>query len=71
MSAVEDFAKKKSPFPVPCSFRTALSHYVDISSPPHIHVLREMIHYTSDPAVRTTPKKRRRRRRRRRRRKIL
>ncbi len=28
------------PFPVPCSFRTAFTHYLDITSPPRFDVLR-------------------------------
>jgi NADPH-ferrihemoprotein reductase len=47
-AAVDPFAKKKTPFPSPCAFGTALRHYVDIASHPHTHVLRELIHYTSD-----------------------
>ncbi|XP_062511782.1 NADPH--cytochrome P450 reductase-like [Corticium candelabrum] len=37
----------KNPFPCPCSFRTALLHYVDITSPSRTHVLKEIARYAS------------------------
>lgn len=42
-------ASKKHPFPCPCSYRTALSHYVDIQTPPRTHVLRELAEYATNP----------------------
>jgi NADPH-ferrihemoprotein reductase len=48
LTAVDPYAKKKTPFPSPCTFRTALLHYVDIAAPVHTHVLRELAHYTQD-----------------------
>lgn len=47
---IPEEASKKHPFPCPCSYRTALSHYVDIQTPPRTHVLRELADYASDPA---------------------
>ncbi|XP_025089238.1 NADPH--cytochrome P450 reductase-like [Pomacea canaliculata] len=47
---IDEEASKKHPFPCPCSYRTALSHYVDIQTPPRTHVLRELADYASDPA---------------------
>ncbi|KAL8560658.1 hypothetical protein ACOMHN_052674 [Nucella lapillus] len=46
---IDEEASKKHPFPCPCSYRTALSHYVDIQTPPRTHVLRELAEYTADP----------------------
>jgi len=41
---------KKHPFPCPCSYRTALTHYLDITSNPRTHILKELAEYTTDPA---------------------
>lgn len=41
--------KKKSPFPCPCTYRTALTFYVDVISPPKLHVVRELAQHTEDP----------------------
>lgn len=43
-------SSKKHPFPCPCSYRTALTHYVDITSNPRTHILKELAEYTNDPA---------------------
>jgi len=45
---VDKSASKKHPFPCPCTFRTALSHYVDITSTVKTHVLAELIVHTKD-----------------------
>ena len=42
-------ASKKNPFPCPTTYRTALSHYIDISNTVKHHVLSELVQYTSDP----------------------
>ncbi|CAG5125401.1 unnamed protein product, partial [Candidula unifasciata] len=42
-------ASKKHPFPCPCTYRTALTHYVDITQPPRTHVLGELAEYTDNP----------------------
>lgn len=47
-SFTED-ASKKHPFPCPCSYRTALTHYLDITHPPRTHVLGELAEYTDNP----------------------
>nr|AXQ06577.1 NADPH cytochrome P450 reductase [Zygaena filipendulae] len=39
---------KKNPFPCPTSYRTALSHYVEITALPRTHILRELAEYCSD-----------------------
>ncbi|XP_065830614.1 NADPH--cytochrome P450 reductase-like [Oscarella lobularis] len=49
---VDEQANKKHPFPCPCSFRTALLHYVDITSTPHTHVLKELAEYAADSSER-------------------
>jgi len=41
-------SSKKHPFPCPCSYRTALSYYVDITSNPRTHIFKELAEYTSD-----------------------
>jgi sulfite reductase alpha subunit-like flavoprotein len=48
MTVIEEDVKKKHPFPCPCSFRTALTHYVDITTPPKPHVLRALAEHTDD-----------------------
>merc|ERR1719273_1144721 len=48
MKALDEDATKKSPFPVPTTYRTALKHYVDITALPRTHVLKEFADYTSD-----------------------
>ncbi|XP_070571456.1 NADPH--cytochrome P450 reductase-like isoform X2 [Ptychodera flava] len=49
LNNVDEEASKKHPFPCPCSFRTALSHYVDITNPPRTNVLRDLADYATDP----------------------
>ncbi|XP_022665384.1 NADPH--cytochrome P450 reductase-like [Varroa destructor] len=44
----DEDSSKKHPFPCPCSYRTALSHYVDICTAPRTHVLKELSEYCSD-----------------------
>jgi len=43
----EAYASKKSPFPCPTTYRTALTHYVDICAPPRTHVLKEFLRHTT------------------------
>lgn len=50
LNAVDESAKKRSPFPCPCSFGTALRHYVDLNGKPSHFVLREILGFTTDPA---------------------
>lgn len=42
---------KKNPFPCPTSYRTALSHYIEITALPRTHILRELAEYCSDEEV--------------------
>lgn len=51
LANVDEDSSKKHPFPCPCTYRTALSHYVDITALPRTHILKELAEYTSDPAV--------------------
>ncbi|CAH1100164.1 unnamed protein product [Psylliodes chrysocephalus] len=44
----DEESSKKHPFPCPCSYRTALLHYLDITSNPRTHVLKELSEYCSD-----------------------
>ncbi|RUS72053.1 hypothetical protein EGW08_020182 [Elysia chlorotica] len=46
LTNVDEDASKKHPFPCPCSYRTALTHYVDITNPLRTHVLGELSEYT-------------------------
>nr|CAG4643053.1 EOG090X027R [Ilyocryptus agilis] len=46
---IDEDSSKKHPFPCPCTYRTALSYYLDITSNPRTHVLKELAEYTSDP----------------------
>ncbi|XP_041976896.1 NADPH--cytochrome P450 reductase isoform X3 [Aricia agestis] len=39
---------KKHPFPCPTSYRTALSHYLEITAIPRTHILRELAEYCTD-----------------------
>lgn len=44
-----DESNKKHPFPCPTTYRTALTHYLDITHPPRTNVLYELAQYASDP----------------------
>lgn len=46
---ITEEASKKHPFPCPTTYRTALSHYLDITSTPRTHILRELAEYAQDP----------------------
>ncbi|XP_059147602.1 NADPH--cytochrome P450 reductase-like [Physella acuta] len=48
LTNIDEDASKKHPFPCPCSYRTALMHYIDITNPPRTHVLGELAEYTDD-----------------------
>jgi len=49
MTNVDEDSSKKHPFPCPTTYRTALSHYVEITALPRTHILKELSLYTSDP----------------------
>ncbi|XP_065174334.1 NADPH--cytochrome P450 reductase isoform X2 [Atheta coriaria] len=45
----DEESSKKHPFPCPCTYRTALTHYLDITMNPRTHVLKELSEYATDP----------------------
>lgn len=51
LTNVDEDSMKRNPFPCPCTYRTALSHYVDIAAVPRTHVLKELAEYTTDNKV--------------------
>uniref|UniRef100_A0AAR2LZ04 NADPH--cytochrome P450 reductase n=1 Tax=Pygocentrus nattereri TaxID=42514 RepID=A0AAR2LZ04_PYGNA len=46
---LDEEANKKHPFPCPTTYRAALTHYLDITSPLHTNVLFDLSQYASDP----------------------
>ena len=42
-------APKKNPFPSPCSYLTALTHYIDIQAIARTHILKALLEYVTDP----------------------
>lgn len=47
LDSIDVDASKKHPFPCPCTYRTALMHYIDIAMPVKSHVLVELLPYCS------------------------
>nr|XP_027203327.1 NADPH--cytochrome P450 reductase-like [Dermatophagoides pteronyssinus] len=45
---LDEDSSKKHPFPCPTTYRTALTYYLDITSTPRTHVLKEIAEYCSD-----------------------
>lgn len=41
-------AQKKNPFPSPCSYRTALTYYLDLTSMPNTQILKDLAQYATD-----------------------
>lgn len=50
LTNVDEDASKVHPFPCPTTYRTALNHYLDITSTPRSNLLKELLEYASDPA---------------------
>uniref|UniRef100_A0A0B7BHS3 NADPH--cytochrome P450 reductase n=1 Tax=Arion vulgaris TaxID=1028688 RepID=A0A0B7BHS3_9EUPU len=48
LTNLDEDASKKHPFPCPCTYRTALTHYIDITQTPRTHVLGELSEYTDN-----------------------
>lgn len=48
LTNLDEESSKRSPFPCPCTIRTAFTHYVDICAPVKSHVLKALAEYTSD-----------------------
>uniref|UniRef100_A0A8C9WAJ1 NADPH--cytochrome P450 reductase n=1 Tax=Scleropages formosus TaxID=113540 RepID=A0A8C9WAJ1_SCLFO len=49
LNNLDEESNKKHPFPCPTTYRTALTHYLDISNPPRTNVLYEIAQYATDP----------------------
>ncbi|XP_075871091.1 P450 (cytochrome) oxidoreductase b isoform X1 [Nelusetta ayraudi] len=49
LNNLDEESNKKHPFPCPTTYRTALTHYLDITHPPRTNVLYELAQYASDP----------------------
>jgi len=49
MTNVDEDSTKKHPFPCPTTYRTALSHYVEITALPRTHIIKELAKYTTEP----------------------
>ncbi|KJH48682.1 FAD binding domain protein [Dictyocaulus viviparus] len=45
---IDEESSKRNPFPCPCTYHTALMHYVDICAPLKSHVLKAISEYCSD-----------------------
>lgn len=45
---LDEESSKRHPFPCPCSYRTALTHYVDICAPVKSHVLKALAEFTEN-----------------------
>lgn len=43
-------SSKKHPFPCPTTYRTALTHYLEITAIPRTHILKELAEYCTDEA---------------------
>lgn len=41
-------SSKKHPFPCPTTYRTALTHYLEITALPRTHIIKELAEYCSD-----------------------
>uniref|UniRef100_A0A915L6H1 NADPH--cytochrome P450 reductase n=1 Tax=Romanomermis culicivorax TaxID=13658 RepID=A0A915L6H1_ROMCU len=48
LTSLDEDAGKKFPFCCPCTYRTALTHYVDIVAPPKINVIKEIAEYCTN-----------------------
>ncbi|XP_036392883.1 NADPH--cytochrome P450 reductase-like isoform X1 [Megalops cyprinoides] len=57
LNNLDEESNKKHPFPCPTSYRTALTHYLDITNPPRTNVLYELAQYASDPKEQETMRK--------------
>ncbi|XP_023675147.2 NADPH--cytochrome P450 reductase isoform X1 [Paramormyrops kingsleyae] len=49
LNNLDEESNKKHPFPCPTTYRTALTHYLDITNPPRTNVLYELAQYATDP----------------------
>ncbi|XP_073673827.1 P450 (cytochrome) oxidoreductase b isoform X2 [Garra rufa] len=49
LNNLDEESNKKHPFPCPTTYRTALTHYLDITNSPRTNVLYELAQYATDP----------------------
>ncbi|XP_061105065.1 NADPH--cytochrome P450 reductase-like [Conger conger] len=49
LNNLDEESNKKHPFPCPTTYRTALTHYLDVTNPPRTNVLYELAQYATDP----------------------
>uniref|UniRef100_A0A8C1YU20 NADPH--hemoprotein reductase n=1 Tax=Cyprinus carpio TaxID=7962 RepID=A0A8C1YU20_CYPCA len=49
LNNLDEESNKKHPFPCPTTYRTALTHYLDITNPPRTNVLYELAQYATEP----------------------
>jgi NADPH-ferrihemoprotein reductase len=52
MTNIDVLSSKKHLFPCPCSFRTALTYYIDMKSPPRMNLIKFLADHTADPIER-------------------
>lgn len=57
LNNLDEESNKKHPFPCPTTYRTALTHYLDITNPPRTNVLFELAQYAADPKEQETLRK--------------
>lgn len=48
LDCIDEFTSKKHPFPCPTTYRTALTHYIDITTPPRTNVMKDLAQYATD-----------------------
>lgn len=48
LDSLDEDSSKKHPFPCPCTYRVALTNYLDITNSPKTNVLGELAEYASD-----------------------
>ncbi|KAL7746978.1 hypothetical protein RI367_007690 [Sorochytrium milnesiophthora] len=49
MNTIDTSSRKKHPFPCPTTFRTAFTHYLDISVPPRQHHFQSFLPHVTNP----------------------
>lgn len=49
LNNLDEESNKKHPFPCPTTYRSALTHYLDITNTPRTNVLYELAQYATDP----------------------
>jgi len=48
LNCTDEFSSKKTPFPCPTTYRVALTHYVDITTPPRTNIIKDLAQYATD-----------------------